>query len=129
MNRPNPVTSAYPLNHARGQVFAAHCREWRKRQWRHYAAHKQIEPYAPAILAAMFDRGVRIVGPVREYAYSSPITPTVRMTIDPAANKPWFWVASDGSADGRGLYELWAWRFGVPVTQAAEEIWQTINGG
>jgi hypothetical protein len=129
MSRANPVTAPYPINDARGRVFTAHCRAWRNRQWRHYAPHKDLEPYAPAILAAMFDRALRVVGPIRVYAYSTPITPSVHLTVDPNGSKPWAWFAMDGSAGGRGLYELWAWRFGVPVTQAAEEIWQTINGG
>ena len=112
-----------PHAKARGQRFAERRAAWRENA-RHYARHADIEPVAPAVLAAMFDRGVRIEGPVREYAYRvDAVGQSVRLNVE-----NWRWYCLDGTAEGRGLYELWAWRFDLPVEEAHAELWATING-
>lgn len=102
------------LNARRGEVFAERRDHWRRFGVRHHADHAQVEPFAPELIARMFDSGVRIVGPVREYAYrDEEHGQTVRLNVE-----TWHWYACDGTAEGRGLYELWAWRFDVSVAWA-----------
>jgi hypothetical protein len=113
----------------RAHRFAERRRRWRSRSMGVYAKHADLEPYAHIILASMFDRALRIVGPGRCYALSAADVPTVRLNNDPAGAKPWFWYTAGGCAEGRGIYELWAWRFDIPVCLAAEEIWTTIHSG
>lgn len=96
---------------------------WRAGPQRFYARHHQLEPYAPAILAVMFDRGVREVDRPRCYAYRVRVlAETVRINVD-----NWHWYTASGSVEGRGLYELWAWRFDIDVPRAAAEIWACIQ--
>lgn len=92
----------------------------RQARWRAIGrpiAHAEVEAAAPAILACMFDHALAIVGPAREYAYRADTGQTVRLNIE-----NWRWTAMDGTAEGRGLYELWAWRFDMPVSRAAYQI-------
>ena len=107
----------------RGRMFAERRARWRESGERHHAPHAAIEPFAPALLVAMFDGGLRVVGPAREYAYRVEAHgQTVRLNAE-----TWFWYAMDGTAEGVGFYELWAWRFGLPVEDAHAEMWATIN--
>lgn len=109
-------------NARRGRAFAAHRTRW-ARSRRHYGPHADIEPHVAVLVAAMFDRAVRVVGPAREYAYRVEVTgQTVRLNAD-----NWRWVALDGTAEGKGLFELWAWRFGVPVEDAWHQVWLTVS--
>lgn len=123
MTRPPRILDPIPANVARSQRFVERRRAWRAAGVRYHARHAALEPYAPAILAAMFDRAVRVVSPAREYAYRLTDTgQTVRLNVD-----NWHWHCLDGTADGRGLYELWAWRWDIPVEDAHAELWATIN--
>lgn len=119
-----PLIGPDSRNLWRGRAFAVRQKAWRTEGGERYnAPHSDIEPFAPAVLAAMFDSGVRIVGPVREYAYRvEPYGQTVRINVE-----NWRWYVCDGTAEGRGLYELWAWRFALTVERAHAELWATLN--
>lgn len=113
-----------PENVRRGRAFAAHQARWQRTR-RFYGPHAEAESHTAAAISAMFDGAVRIVGPAREYAYRVEDTgQTVRLNAD-----NWRWHALDGTAEGRGLYELWAWRFGVPVEDAYHLFWLHVSGG
>lgn len=128
------LVESSPDNIRRGRAFYTHQRRWRSRTAKHYARHAEVEPHTRSIIAAMFDSAVRIVvnspsdpnvniWPVREYAYRVKATgQTVRLNAE-----TWQWRVLDGTAEGRGLYELWAWRFGVSVEEAHTGIWAWIN--
>jgi len=120
---PRGLFETAPTNAWRGRMFLVYQRRWRGRTAKHYAPHAEVEPHTRAIIAAMFDSAVRIVGPVREYAYRIEATgQTVRLNAE-----TWRWTALDGTAEGRGLYELWAWRWGVPVEEAHSGMWAMVN--
>lgn len=116
--RTSILPSPSPEAVARGQRFKDRQSRWRT--VRRPIPHAEAERIAPAVLAALFTNAVRVVGPVREYAYRTELGQTVRLRVD-----NWHWYALDGTAQGRGLYELWAWVYDMPVSRAAHEIRKT----
>jgi hypothetical protein len=116
------LLAPHPAAVERGQRFAKRREAWRSDTQRHYGRHAQIEPHAPKILAHMFDRVVAIVGPSRAYAFKSHDTETVFMN-----GENWRWHTMLGTAEGRGLYELWAWRYDIPIPLAGCEIFALVN--
>lgn len=102
----------------RGRRFVARRDAWRTCAQRFHARHLHLEPHAPRILAAMFDRALAEVGPTRSYILQAAgIAEHVRLN-----GETWRWHTSGGTCDGRGFYELWAWRFDIPVHHAAADL-------
>lgn len=106
----------------RGLRFIRRRNAWRREPQRHYGRHAQIEPHAPKILAFMFDRALVVRGPCRVYAFKVDGLETVFMN-----GESWLWHTALGTAEGRGLYELWSWRFDVPVHVAASQVFALLN--
>jgi len=107
-----------PANVRRGRAFAAHRERWKANRV-HYGPHCEAIPHTGTAIAALFDSAVRIVGPPHQYAYRLEETgQTVRLNAE-----TWRWHTVDGTAEGRGLYELWAWRFQMPVEDAYHAFW------
>jgi hypothetical protein len=108
-----------PASRARADAFLSARSQWRGGTARFYARHIEVEAFAAQVLGVMFDAAERLESPAREYLYTArALGAAVRVNVD-----NWHWFVRDGSADGRGLYELWAWRFSVSIEQAHAEIW------
>lgn len=109
---------------ARGRAFLTRRDAWRAGTQRIYARHAGLEPFAPLVLAACFDSAVKALEQPPVYGLRvDEWGASISLTAE-AGN--WRWGVADGTAEGRGLYELWAWRFQVPVDVAAAEIWALI---
>jgi hypothetical protein len=113
-----------PESVARGRAFMARRDAWRAGPQKIYARHADLEPFVPIVLAACFDAAVKELSEPPVYALRvDDWGASVRLTAEPGN---WRWLVPDGTAQGRGLYELWAWRFQVPVDVAAAEIWALV---
>lgn len=109
---------------ARGRAFLTRRAAWRARTQRIYARHADLEPFAPLVLAECFDGAVKVLEVPPAYGLRvEGWGASVSLTAEPGN---WRWFVADGTAEGRGLYELWAWRFQVPVDVAADEIWALV---
>lgn len=95
---------------------------WQRSDRRFYARHAALEPYAPAILAACFDGAAQVVGQPAYYYRWEEWGQTVCLNVS-----TWRWHTTDGTTDGHGLYELWAWRWGLDIPHAATELWIIVN--
>jgi hypothetical protein len=69
-------------------------------------------------LAFQFDDGETVY----QLSTWEPLFNVVRLN-----NRSWKWVVSGGSAEGRGLVSLWAWRFDVGCTTAHMELMVLAN--
>ena len=115
------MTTAQPANIARGQRFSERRRDWRTRRER-IGRHAPIEAHLDVLAVLMFDRAEAVPSPCREYEfYTAETHQLVRINCD-----NWQWFALDASAEGRGLYELYAWRFDMTVGAAYAEIWACL---
>ena len=102
----------------RGRAFMERRATWRAGTIRHYARHAAVEPHAHMLLGAMFDQAVKLLGDRPLYGLRvAEWNATVRLTT-----ATWRWAVADGTAEGRGLYELWSWRWCCPVHLAATEV-------
>lgn len=108
---------------ARGRRFIRRRDHWRSGPQRYMARHAAIEPHAPKLLAHMFDRALADVSPARCYILQAcDAGETVRLNYE-----NWRWNTGGGTADGRGLYELAAWRLDAPVYDAAVALWHLVK--
>lgn len=100
----------------RGDRYSRRRTIWRSGPQRYYPRHASIETHAAKLLPMMFDNALLEVG--ASYALrAEELAETVKLNAD-----NWQWHTIRGTAEGRGLYELYAWRFDVPVETAAIEI-------
>jgi hypothetical protein len=107
----------------RGARFLRRRAAWRSGPQRLIARHAGIEQRAPLILAHLFDRALADVGTPRSYIMqAAELGETVRLN-----GETWHWFTAGGTADGRGLYELAAWRWDVPVYDAAMALWHIVK--
>lgn len=112
--------------------FRERQRRWRSWAQRIYPRHAAIEAHAPLLMGWLFDGAERVAGSVMREYHLTAEEPFffVRLNGDARASKRWSWIApSHDLAEGRGFYELWAFRFDMPVSDAAVEIWTIIRAG
>ncbi len=110
--------------------FRERQRRWRTLVQRIYPRHAEVEPHAALLLGWLFDSAERIPGsPFREYALQTDDGHFVRLNADPRLSKAWSWIALGIEVEGRGFYELWAMRWDMPVSLAADQIWTVIRSG
>lgn len=108
---------------ARGRRFMARRDAWRSGTSRFYAPHEAFAPYAPAILAACFDRALRdLHAPPSYVLVAGDIQATVSLNAE-----TWRWLVRDGTAAGEGLIELWAWRWELAVHIAAAQCMAVVQ--
>lgn len=125
---PEPVAQQQDTPAAR---FRERQRRWRSLAQGFYPRHAEVEPHATLLIGWLFDQAERVPSIMREYALTAyePYT-FCRLNADRTASKRWSWLApSHDLAEGRGFYELWALRFDMPVSLAAEQIWTVIRAG
>jgi hypothetical protein len=111
-----------PASIARAARFKERQRAWQSMDRKFYPLHASLEPYAPAILAACFDGAAQVVGRPAYYYRSEDLGQTIAVHVE-----NWRWHALDGTTDGRGLYEIWAWRWDLEIPRAATELWCILN--